>query len=156
MPPDERRLHQNLLPHHLQRVSEPLGLRRLGVRQQVLRTARRHRWHIRHRAHPHCVEIKNRIPDYVISLWLLWQGHNDSSAPDDAHFLARNLTHRIAQKLLMIKRDIRDPAPQRFDHVRRIQPPAHPDLKYSDIDPFPGEMSKCNRRHHFEKTWMPR
>ena len=56
----------------------------------------------------------------------------------------------------MVERDIRNHAHQRFDHVRRIQPPAHPDFKYGYIEPFPGEMGKGNCRHHLEKTWMPR
>src|ERR1019366_9266682 len=67
VPPHQGRLHQNLLPDDLQRVSAgEWWLAFIATRYQILSAPRRHRWHILHGADPTRSQIKNRIADHVV------------------------------------------------------------------------------------------
>ena len=54
-------------------------------------------------------------------------------------FSASNLSHGIAQKFLMIERNIGNDADPRLHYVRRIQPPAHTDFEHRNLHLPPRE-----------------
>ena len=81
-------------------------------------------------------EFEDGIPDDVIGLRLLRQGHHHSTRPDDSHFFPRNLPDRSAQKFLVVERNICDDAHSWLNDVGRIQAPTHPDFEHRDSN-FP-------------------
>ena len=123
---------------------------------QVIATARRNRRDIRDSANPPRAKFQNCVPDHVVRLGLLGQRHHHPARADDPNLLARNFSHRVSQKLLVIERDIGNHADSRFDHVGRIQSPAHAYFEDGDLHLLARKMFKCNRRHHLEKTGKPR
>ena len=105
MASEQRRFHQNLLAHDLQRIAGHSGSRAAQAARYSLLPGH-HRWHIGHGAHRPRSQLQNRVSDHVVGLRLLRQRHHHTAGADDSRLLARDLSHRVAQKLLVIERNV--------------------------------------------------
>jgi len=152
--PEQPTFDHNLLAHHLQGIAG----HRCGVRTgcpifAAGRTHRRHIWHCVHRPRS---QVQNRVSDHIVGLRLLGQRHHHSSGTYNPRLFRRDLSHCVAQKFLMVERDIGDDTESRLHHIGRIQPPAHADLEHRNSH-FPArKVLKGDRGQHLEKAGMPR
>ena len=64
----------------------------------------------------------------------LGQDNQRDAGFGDPRLLARNFSKRVPQIMLVIDPDAGDPARRRaLDDIRRVEPPAEPDLEDADI-----------------------
>ena len=71
--------------------------------------------------------------DRLVGLRQLRQRDQRSVRPQNAAFFRRNLGDCVSQVLLMVERDVREDADQRFDNVRSVQPPAQSHFQDHDV-----------------------
>src|ERR1700731_1693942 len=101
MAANQRRFHQNLLADDLERIAGDRERRLPG--DEILSASGGNRRYIRHGADALRSQFQDRIPDHIIRLRLLWQGHDDSTRANDAGLLAGDLGYGVAEKLLMVE-----------------------------------------------------
>ena len=102
-------------------------------------------------ARDHRARVDSRAQKRSRSLGRLRSQNHVGVRFDDAGLLGGDLGHGVAEEFHMVKPDRRDHGNLGCDLVRRVPPPAEPDLDHSYVDGRIGERGVRQRGHHLEE-----
>src|SRR5690348_5237629 len=100
-------------------------------------------------------EFQGGFADHVIGSGVLGQGDDHAAGMSDSGLLAGNFGDGIAEKFLVVERNVDYDRNHGLNNIGCIQTAAHADFEHRDIHLSLGELLEGDGGQHLKKTGMP-
>src|SRR5579883_933296 len=154
MPTNEGRLYLDFCAHDLQRIVGDIACLPAAGSQVVGALGADGR-NIGDGVDGPGAELENRVADDVVGFRGLGEGHDGGAGTDDAGLLPGNLGHGVAQKFLVVQRDVGDNADAGLDDVGGVKAAAHADFEDREVELLAREILEGDGGQHLEEAGMP-